>query len=459
MLSKESLQKLALFFLICLMLPYILNLLYIHPSGDDFTYAVKGKEASLFNTWVQEYNYWNGRYISNIFVLVSPLTFNSIEIYRIIPIILIVGTFLSIFYFLKTILKNRFSNLTLLTFSLIWLHLYLVNMPIISEGIYWYTGAITYQLGVIFYLILISLILHFKAIDSSIFKRKKYIILICIFSILTIGMNEIAMILTCLTLILFLFSERGKMSIGHFLIATLIISCSLLVYFAPGNSIRALNFNEKHDFLKSFFWSGLQCLRFLVEWVVSPPILIASICFIQFNSKLNLNNILPFIQKISLLKIGTFILLLIFVCIFPAYWSTGMLGQHRTINVAYFFFLPLWFLLLQIIINKYSLLHKYFSVKKHFYFTLFTTSLLLTNNLRNSILDLHSGKSADFDKQMLRRYQIIKEEKSKTIYLSKIQNPPKTIFVYDIHPNPQHWLNRCYLSYFDCQDKKITFIQ
>jgi hypothetical protein len=37
------------------------------------------------------------------------------------------------------------------------------------------------------------------------------------------------------------------------------------------------------------------------------------------------------------------LLLVIPAAVFPAYWETGLLGQHRTVNTAYFAFLVLWF--------------------------------------------------------------------------------------------------------------------
>jgi hypothetical protein len=159
---------------------------------------------------------------------------------------------------------------------------------------------------------------------------------------------------------------------------------------------------------------------------------------------------------------SAFLLLIIFVCVFPAYWSTGILGQHRTVNTAYFFFIILWFINLTVWIN-------YFKNKANINFSLNNTIKLIfvliiwldisfTRNGYGAAMDIFYNKARNFDKQMTRRYQIIEQNKetdNEFIYFKPIQEKPNTLFVLDITDNPEHWLNRGYIIYFKSGQKKI----
>ena len=89
--------------LILCLLPYFLLFAYCHPSGDDFSYAILGSKQGLFPALIDEYNLWNGRYFSNVFVLKNPLIFRNswLSIYRISLFGIFLSTIISIFCFLK----------------------------------------------------------------------------------------------------------------------------------------------------------------------------------------------------------------------------------------------------------------------------------------------------------------------------------------------------------------------
>src|SRR5204863_221215 len=122
------------------LLPYFLLSVYSHPSGDDFVYAYNGKHFGLIENSVRDYLHWNGRYFSNFFVVLNPMAFDCINCYKLISGILILLTYISFYFLIKTVVNNSFSKANIILASGILLLLYLYRLPSLSQGIYWFTG-------------------------------------------------------------------------------------------------------------------------------------------------------------------------------------------------------------------------------------------------------------------------------------------------------------------------------
>lgn len=446
---------------------YIYLSQFCHPAADDFTYAYKGNTENIFNSLINEYLSWNGRYISNIFVLINPLAFGFeyLYIYKIIPVVIILLTIVGFYFFLKTITNNLLTNIDLWLYSLLISLLYIFQMPDIAEGFYWFTGAFTYQLANIFALLFLISFINFLK-KKYLLNKVFHLIITILLLFIVIGFNEVIMlIIFCFMLVLFFISYQNKhhnrKTVLIYLIFTVLFSC--IVFFAPGNHVRGVYFTENHNLFYSLQYTGLQTLRFSIKWISSAAILLSSVLYIPLSNKLSKKATL-FSNSFYLTPLlsSAFLLLIIFVCVFPAYWSTGILGQHRTVNTAYFFFIILWFINLTVWIN-------YFKNKANINFSLNNTIKLIfvliiwldisfTRNGYGAAMDIFYNKARNFDKQMTRRYQIIEQNKetdNEFIYFKPIQEKPNTLFVLDITDNPEHWLNRGYIIYFKSGQKKI----
>lgn len=462
----KGIQKNNLIFLVSLVIlivPYIYLSFFANPAADDFTYAHKGKALDFFSTLINEYLNWNGRYTSNVFVLINPITFNSFLLYKLIPVFIIVLTFLSYLLFVKTLFRHLFSKINSCIISLLLSLLFIYQMPIISEGVYWYTGAVTYQLGNIFSLVFISLLVQYVKKKFLFENNKIHLLILTLMLIFTIGFNEVLMLLLSFFILIFLFVQiRNKLENRNLAIYLFILSLffSLIVYIAPGNSIRESNFSNIHNFSHSTVYSIAQTGRFFVIWISSVPLLLLSFLFFFLNKTLSKNSKIfsvsfylnPFFSTL-------FLFVVIFVSIFPAYWSTGMLGQHRTLNVAYYFFILFWFINLNVWFNYFeNRLSKIQSPNKKVNYIVVCIIIgffAFTRNGYSSLTDIIYGKASSFNKQMNERYDVIKSSKD-TIFFKLINNPPKCLLIYDISDNPEHWLNRCYAVYFECENKPVV---
>ena len=114
----------------------------------------------------------------------------------------------------------------------------------------------------------------------------------------------------------------------------------------------------------------------------------------------------------SLLLVGV-----IFICVLPAYWSTGILGQHRTLNVAYILFIPLWFINLMAWADTAMGRRAEQNAQRHLglrwpFLLVFLVLLWTMRNGGHATTDLVTGRAERFDRQLQQRYDLLEHARS-----------------------------------------------
>lgn len=453
MVYQKQSKWLLLVLLITLFIPYLYISNYANPVADDLIYAANRKGNDLFYLLVRDYLGWNGRYSSNILVFSNPMAFDSLVGYKLIPPLIIVLTVLSNFVFVHVLwgLGNKPEKIiAALLFSL----LFLYQMPILSEGIYWYTGAVTYQLANCLMFVYVSLLIRFIS-NKVIVSKVIHSCLLTIFLAAIIGFNEIHMIaFFCFACISLFITRRNRLhhrNLFLYLLFVTLIFASFMV-FAPGNKVRAGLAANNHQLISSIIFSGAQTLRFLLEWISSPPLLLLSVVYYQINKKLRERN--PLFKASFYLSPGYAVALLffvIFISVFPAYWAMGILGQHRTLNVGYCLFLIMWFINLTVWFNAYEQHWNRFQPLGRrsllLIYAIVMVSLFFTKNGFALLNDLFYGKAYSYDYQMQQRTELMNAT-GDTLFFAPIVRPPQTLFLYDITEDPDNWLNQSYTLYF-----------
>ncbi|MGP8217723.1 MAG: DUF6056 family protein [Bacteroidia bacterium] len=442
-------KYIALFAL--LLIPYIILCYFAQPIADDLTYTVKTLHRGYLPAQLQDYFFWNGRYASNVLVLANPLIWGSLTCYRLAALALILLTPLSFYFFLSAWLGKSLSPRQKLLGALAFSALYFCIMPDLSEGIYWFTGSVTYQFGNIVAITYIGL--------ATLYVQKRYIIngifhasLCFLMLLIAIGFNEV------LTLMLI---------VGHFIIYPLFrkdaelrpilawmcvfsLLFSLIMILAPGNVQRGGYFTGNYQIIHPLWMSALQVIRFFAKWVSSPALLLASLLFIPIGQKLYKES--PIFRKLAALKLWqafAILCIIIFLCVFPPYWGTGILGQHRTLNTACFFFIIAWFLFIFIAFKQYDF--RLTTAHLRLITFLFIACLLLTGNSGRALIDLGNGKVSRFANEMDDRMTVLEtaqKQQAKTVSLPTIQDRPSGIFVIDISDNPNNGINKSYAEYY-----------
>jgi hypothetical protein len=459
MVHQRQYKWLLLLLLIALFVPYLYISQYANPVADDLIYAANKKKNDLLQLLIRDYFYWNGRYASNILVFSNPMVIDSLWMYKAAPIALLIFTILSNFFFITVVLKELSDNLERMIITLLFSLLFLYQLPILSEGIYWYTGAITYQLANCLMLVYLAL-LRLYTTGKTIIHKFVHILLLGILLIAVIGFNEVHMIaflmFACISLFII---KKHKLPHARLFISLFVLTMvsSAMMVFAPGNEIRAGMMSGNHRFLPSLFFSLAQTLRFFLEWISSPPLILLSVLYYYFNKKQREHNAL-FAASFYLSQPYSVALLFftVFIAVFPAYWSMGMLGQHRTLNVAYCLFLLLWFINLTVFFNAYR--EQLDSLKPLSFrlmvpvCTVIVFSFLFTKNGYDLLNDLFYGRACLYDQQMQKRNELMREPRD-TIYFDRMVNSPKSLLWYDMTESPDYWLNQSYTLYFEGNKK------
>jgi len=329
-----------------IILPFLFVAFFNYPSADDFVFAYKVKSMGFFQAQYDWYVHWTGRFFSTFILSLHPLVFNSNLLYKLYAITLILLTLHAIYRFVKLIFNNK-PTYVVLFFTCLLTGVYLNNMPILVQGIYWMPGAITYQLANI-------LLLHFFVNiinDNKNINRWKYYILNAIFIIAICGSNETSMVVVFVGLILFLFYKfiiNKIISKKLMFFISIVIVCSTIVLVAPGNFIRNNSFNEVDlmllvNIILQSFYEGIQLF---ISWWLSWEIFILSFLFIVIKNQSIIK--IPQIRKTRWLVV-VFVIISLFLMIAASVslslWYGGEL-LPRALNVSYWIFLIGWIFLL-----------------------------------------------------------------------------------------------------------------
>lgn len=433
--------------------------------ADDWSYAWQGIHHDLLPWLRSEYLHWNGRYFSNILVGRGPLVLglDHLWLYRLIPVALILGSLLSAWMLLSSFTSGHLNTSRRGIAALILVALFLHGMPDIGQGIYWYTGAITYQLGNIllftYVAILVRLLLRGGGMSWPIGAG------MIALAALVIGSSEVHMVLMVAFHAAWVMG-RARSAVpwprGTIVLLGCVAAFSLVVALAPGNTVRGSNFPLRHDLLNALWMSLLQTGRFGLTWAGDLSLLLASLLFLPLSR--DLSRRVPLFQRsFGLTPFRSTLLLaaVIFLCVFPAYWATGILGQHRTVNVAYWCFLPLWFINLTVW-DAHVLQGRWrFDLKPRWRLLAgiaMTMHLHLGRNGGGAWLDLVDGTAARFNAQMQARYVTLTDppRSDGPVPLDPITAVPRTLYLLEIQADPTHWLNRAYGLYFGLGDRPVV---
>ena len=437
---------------------------YAHPVADDFCYAAKSRGMGLWDWSLGEWMSWNGRYASNLLMIHGPLTWFSDPLtgYRLMPLALLALTFLSAWLLLRRLTRCVLSKSEELVAVLVFLLLFLNLMPDLGEGFYWYTGAITYQLGNILLLLHLGLLVPGDQKKTGRFAALLVNVLL-VFAL--VGMDEIHMLLMLALHVVrtaWLITRRKSIIPGILLL--LVCACgAALMYLAPGNAVRGSMFADTHLLWHSLGMGALQSVRFVGSWLLSPALLVCGVLYLPLHALLRER--IPGFRE--LLRLPWWIaallpFLLVMAVTFPAYWSTGLLGQHRTINVACIFFIPLAWLNLAIWLER-GVLQRAKRVPEPglsaYGMALFLVALNATGNGFAANADLFGRSATAYHRVMGQREQLLRaaasDPSAKVTFIPQAK-PPRTLPSYEGQYRLRDWMMQCEARFYGAGPDQVN---
>ncbi|MEO8664736.1 MAG: DUF6056 family protein [Ignavibacteria bacterium] len=445
-------------FLFLCTLPFIILSLFVQPSWDDFGYSYYSTEYGFLKAQDIWYTTFSGRYFSTaVLSSINPLVFGSIMGYKILTLFFIVVFIILIYFFISELASGAIDLKEKIIGTLAFSYLYFYGIPSVSLGFFWLSSTVIYQLGSIMMLLLFTMLLKFFRAEN---KNGNYllavVIAVLIFSIE--GTNEVSMMaltlffVSVLILNLILTKKINRWFL-FFVIVSIISFC--LVYFAPGNNVRSMDYPESHQVLFSIKSTLADLFRFFIYRIYNLPLLLFTILFIPFSSRIISDK--RFSNRFILINpVYTIILFLALLAsgFFVSYWSLGTTLPARTLNVVYFLFLIGWFFNIIVIVNYFYVKHnlKINPLPKYAYviicFAIFFSFMKESNSVKLAYKDVFYGTASKFNSELNNRYENIYKDNSDTILVDTIKYVPDSFFFCDVTPDTKSLFNRYQATFF-----------
>lgn len=476
-MNRKSTIILTIMFII-LIIPILIIGQYNHPSADDYNYSVATHNVwedtqsftsvivkAFEESYERMYN-WQGLYASGVILALQPAIYG--EQYYILASYLLLAFFIMAIFGL---LWNVVGNIKLvLPFALAIMLLNTQYLPDATEGFFWFNGAYNYT----FFFIL----LLFECCGFLLFyKRKsaKYNIALCFalcFLSFTIsGGNHVTafeqlMLLAIICLYLGLSKQRKKI-IYFGLILFVAIFGFLINIFAPGTAIRQSYFVDRPNIVVTVIKSLAITIKYVGEWITIPYIsllLLTLPCAYAISKR---------IFKTKQIKLQHLLFIIVFFYLFLSvlsclpYYAMGFGGDGRLINIIYFNFIIMSFVIEVFIcsyISKYITNELYIKIRElRIPYLAFCTILLLLGfigtrsnlNAYRACKSLFFGEAQQYSREIEMRLDMVKGNKAEQMEVPALTVFPSLLYFDDITEDEFNWKNDSYAQYYGLKSIKI----
>ncbi|RIA10269.1 hypothetical protein OE09_2124 [Flavobacteriaceae bacterium MAR_2010_72] len=428
-------------------LPFLILVFYNHPAADDFCYHFQSYKLGFLESQWHWYTHWTGRYFATFMLSLEPIVTGSFIWYKLIPIVLLLLFFISVYLLSSKLFKNLTIKALLCITSLIFIT-YIIQMPSVVQGFFWMPGSISYVLPCILSIFLIT------GIMRLIYEPKwSYLLISILLGFIIIGCNETSMLMIDFLIgLIVVYRFYVDQRINRYLLILMLsfILFSLIVIYSPGNAERASNFSNSQDFFNTVLQTSLAVKKYVLHWLTI--ILLMILLFFGYFSSLS-DTVTSRLFNVSPMLVFWIAIILPFIGFFPGYWTLGGAPPLRTINTIYFFFLigVVYFfmtLFFKFKTNNTNFI-KFSNGVNYLLIVMVCLFFIKSNNVKMAYYDLLGGEAYTYDLELKLRYNTIKTSTQDTIYVMPLQTKPTSLYFDDITQDSKDWRNRCYDNYYN----------
>lgn len=436
---------------IVVMLPFIAIIGYVMPATDEYITATFAQTYTFSESLGTLYEHMNARYVSNSLILACGILTNNVfdlvicnQSYIVLAFIFL---YFSIFYAIKTLGAGLINRSQALLGALIFLLLYVLNMPVVAKGFYWAPSAVNYQLGHAFFLLFFTFLYSF-------FKggKKCTIFLMYLATFALFGANEsIAITAWTFLFIVCVYCFWKKLRQYRILIFLFIFGllCAIPAILSPGSYQYIVAHDLKAPLIHRLLVLLVSMGYWLPQWIFKLSTLFATALLIPFYNQFLDQCPIQLTWKNLIASTGVG-LLLILVCLAPQHILLS-LPYERVWDVAYFVFLVSWFVTIFVLLGALKTSGKNIQLNKMSYNLLYiglVLSLLFNHTFLTCVSDL-IGAAPAFKKQMIQRYLSIYQQRrfGYQAVVPAFDDPPRTIFFGDAGWDPNSLAN-IYLGFY-----------
>lgn len=216
---------------------------FAHPASDDFCFAAATAKLGFARAQAYWFDGWSGRYAATAAISAAVLPGHLVERYAAWPIATLAATLAAFHALAWSVGQGAIRQPLMLLIAAVLSVLFIALTPEPAQTFYWVTGALTYQLGNVAYVLLVAAVV---AIERGLAVTRAGRVAIFVgaaaSAVVAIGANEASLLLTLLTLATgttaTLLLRRATSRAWLTLLAIAIIAAALSLA-APGNLARA----------------------------------------------------------------------------------------------------------------------------------------------------------------------------------------------------------------------------
>jgi hypothetical protein len=438
------------------LLPFFVFFFYTTPLADDIFYHNYAQDKTTWEFMVHHYSTWTGRYFSNLMMAINPFTLSSnVKVYPLMMITLFLFFILSLFFLVRTLIKiwspsqKNVSNISqAFPVTLILTALFFHKMPRVTDTFYWFSGTSSHLLPLCLLFISSGLYLRGLSLPKG-SMRPLSVAFVTVASFIASGSNETLAVQWIFTLIFtftyqrLIFNRRERVLILPFFAAVIGF---LILYFAPGNAVRAKELHGGHDILLLLVKPWGLILETTVRYF-SIAVLVALITAFPALKYFNYNLADKIKSKQSQWFLALFGLGVFALTFAPSVWTMGGLPPRRVLNTTYLFFLIYGTFLIVLFADKLDFLKCWsdrFSGKT--LNIIFAISLLILFNNFYAWKDLvNLSKYIESDKK---RQVTIASGQGKDVIITPLSYFPTTFFYEDVMTKPDDYRNIVFAKFY-----------
>ena len=441
------------------LLPLLYLVTFTHPQVDDYSFSLWNHFYSY-----QQYLYLHigGRYSANALASLNPMNWHAFDGYKVCILLFLLFFCGTLIYFTRYFAKRLTPMLHVGAAALgVVVFFTTINaLPAINEGLYWFSGIMTYLLPFSLWLWWWIAYMRYQK-NPSVQKMTLLVFLL----VLIIGCSEIMMMLCwmglgLLTIFSFGFKPQKMKAILPLYVA--LVLGTLLMIAAPGNRARSEMLLMHQPDLLSAIQLSVKTYYLQVSAVLFNPgfwLIMLMVGYSALRPALVPSRSQQLLAPLLLLQAG-----LLFISV-PNTYFTNQLPPARFQNIIYLcVVLSFTGIFIALIpwatqkVNGLQVTRRFFGAAQR---TMFLKSLLLLGMLvfikfgyyRHSNYkiirdDFSAGLPAQYDRELKQRYQMLRQAGPDTMTLPKLKTLPRALFFSDIQKKPGEWPNTDYARYW-----------
>ena len=265
--------------------PFVLLMAFNQPFFDDFRVAYWTREHGIWGVQNWFFQTWSGRFTSTFFMSVlNPVTYGWLGGVKVVAAVMLMAQWASITHFLRALLH------TALRISCSWatagwtaallLALFCNAAPAPFSFLYWFCGAVVYQLPLISLLNFAALAMW--AVWGPVRWQWRCAGLACVPLVLALAGNELVLVQTVPTLALlgYLLPRAARPKLWLWLAVAALTATATIA--APGNSLRLVASAPPTDALHAYRWlvllprTAYSVVLFLTQPLIGLSLLAAA---------------------------------------------------------------------------------------------------------------------------------------------------------------------------------------